>query len=71
MVCDQLAAPALDRGRHSLEGAAPGGQGVLHAYGGPSLDVTGDDPSRLQLLEAGRQRLGSNAVRALLELAES
>src|SRR5207245_1437963 len=71
IVCDQLAAPALDRSRHALESAALGGQGVLHAYGGARLDITRDEPARLQLLEPRRQGLGPDAVRALFQLADA
>lgn len=45
-----------------LEGAALGGQRVLHAYRGANLDLTRDQPPRLQLLEARRQGLGPDAV---------
>jgi murein DD-endopeptidase MepM/ murein hydrolase activator NlpD len=70
IVGDQLAAPALDRRRHLLEAAAPGGQGVLDADGGAGLDVTGDEPARLQLLQPRRERLGPHAAGLLFELAE-
>src|SRR5438876_11894904 len=66
IVRDQLPAPALDRSRDLLEGAALGGQRVLHAYGGSSLDITRDEPPRLQVLEPCGQGLGPDAVRALL-----
>src|SRR5439155_23671531 len=70
VVRDQLPPPTLDGRRHLFEGTAFGRQTVQDPHGRPSLDVTRDDPPRLQVLEAGGECLGPDAVRALLELAE-
>jgi hypothetical protein len=71
LVRDQRSSPALDRRRDLLEGAALARQRVEDADGRARLDLALDDPTRLEVLEARRQGLGAQAVRARLQLAET
>ena len=70
IVCDELAAPALDRGRHLPERAALGGQRVLDAHRRAGLDITRHEAAGLELLETRGKCLGPHPARALFEGAE-